>query len=189
VLHWRLISDAREVARKTLNLEQLRRLRLPVPPVNEQQEIVRRIERAWDRLSAISIGQQRAVKLILRLNETLLTKAFRGELVPQNLDEETAVALLDRLRQERLQRADEPKRRGRRLHINGASTRMPKSSKARRMIMEVIAEQTTAIEPERLFQVAGFTPDEVDEFYAELKEAVAAGQVRQDERKRLVKVG
>ena len=52
-----------------------------------------------------------------------------------------------------------------------------------------MTEQPAAIEPERLFQLAGFTPEQVDEFYAELKQAVRQGQVRQDDKKRLVKVG
>jgi hypothetical protein len=33
-----MVADAREVARKTLNLEQLRTLPVPIPPLAEQQE-------------------------------------------------------------------------------------------------------------------------------------------------------
>jgi restriction endonuclease S subunit len=38
-------SEAREVARPTLNLEQLRTIPLPLPPNEEQKEIIRRGEK------------------------------------------------------------------------------------------------------------------------------------------------
>jgi type I restriction enzyme S subunit len=44
---------------------------------------------------------QKASKLCDRLEQATLTKAFRGELVPQNPDDEPASALLERIRAER----------------------------------------------------------------------------------------
>ena len=71
-----------------------------VPTVQEQAEIVRRVDSlfAWaDRLEA----RQAAVRAqVDRLTPSLLAKAFRGELVPQDPADESASELLKRLSQQ-----------------------------------------------------------------------------------------
>ena len=84
-----------------LNLGILKRLPLLLPPKPEQQEITRRINSAFtwiDRLAADAIS---AKKLIDHLDQAILAKAFRGELVPQDPADEPASALLERIRHER----------------------------------------------------------------------------------------
>ena len=74
---------------------------LPLPVLTEQREIVRRMETglAWiDRLAAEATS---ARKLIDHLDQAILAKAFRGELVPQDPTDEPASVLLDRIRAER----------------------------------------------------------------------------------------
>jgi hypothetical protein len=75
---------------------------LRLAPLIEQQEIVRRIEiaLAWvDRIASEFIS---ARKLIDHLDQAiLLAKAFRGELVPQDPNDEPASVLLERIRAER----------------------------------------------------------------------------------------
>nr|WP_314705712.1 restriction endonuclease subunit S [uncultured Comamonas sp.] len=68
-----------------------------IPHVNEQTEIVRRVEILFafaDRLEARLHAAQTAAE---RLTPALLAKAFRGELVPQDPNDEPASALLARL--------------------------------------------------------------------------------------------
>jgi type I restriction enzyme, S subunit len=70
---------------------------LSVPPVHEQTEIVRRVETLFafaDRLEARLKTAQTAAD---RLTPALLAKAFRGELVPQDPNDEPAAELLKRL--------------------------------------------------------------------------------------------
>ena len=69
------------VAYTGVNLEDLKRLPLPLPPVEEQQEIVRRVSKflsTADVLLARIDGGSRAVK---RTSQAILAKAFRGELL------------------------------------------------------------------------------------------------------------
>ncbi len=75
----------------------LKRSVFPVPPVEEQTEIVRRVETLFafaDRLEARLQTTQTAAH---RLTPALLAKAFRGELVPQDPNDEPASELLKRL--------------------------------------------------------------------------------------------
>jgi len=69
-----------------------------LPPLPEQQEIVRRVEAIFafaDRIEARLVAAQ---KTVARLTLATLAKAFSGELVPQSPDDEPASTLLDRFK-------------------------------------------------------------------------------------------
>ena len=85
------------VGQVNISLSQCRAFEFPVPPIDEQNEIVRRVETLFafsDRLEARLAQAQTAVD---RLTPSLLAKAFRGELVPQDPADEPAAELLKRL--------------------------------------------------------------------------------------------
>lgn len=93
-----LIGSSREVARKTLNLEQLRSFPVPLPPFEEQDEIVNRVEQALSKADAVEAtldAQSRAAKA---LKQAVLKTAFEGKLVPQNPNDEPASELLKRIK-------------------------------------------------------------------------------------------
>ena len=82
---------------KGISGSNLKSLRLSVPPLEEQAEIVRRVDVLFafaDRLEARLNAAQTATG---RLTPALLAKAFRGELVPQDPNDEPASELLRRL--------------------------------------------------------------------------------------------
>lgn len=96
------------ISESGVNLTQakFRELALSVPHIAEQTEIVRRVETLFafaDRLEARLAQAQAAAT---RLTPALLAKAFRGELVPQDPNDEPAAELLRRLQ---AQRASAPK--------------------------------------------------------------------------------
>lgn len=68
---------------------------------SEQNEIVRRIESAFAKIDRLAKEAKRALELVGRLDEAILAKAFRGELVPQDENDEPAEHLLARIRAER----------------------------------------------------------------------------------------
>ena len=85
----------------TIYMPALKALKIAVPPIHEQTEIVRRVETLFafaDRLEARLAQAQTAAT---RLTPALLAKAFRGELVPQDPNDEPAAELLRRLQAER----------------------------------------------------------------------------------------
>jgi type I restriction enzyme S subunit len=84
-------------AQKNINLGILDDVQINLPSVQEQTEIVRRVETLFafaDRLEARLKTAQAAAD---RLTPALLAKAFRGELVPQDPNDEPAAELLQRL--------------------------------------------------------------------------------------------
>ena len=76
---------------------------MPVPftSFDEQNEIVRRIERAFAWIGRLASEASDARKLIDQLDQAILAKAFQGELVPQEPTDEPASVLLERIRAER----------------------------------------------------------------------------------------
>lgn len=96
-----LSAFAPATAQKNINLDILASVRLPVPSLEEQAEIVRRIESAFGWIDRLSTDAASARKLIDHLDQSVLAKAFKGELVPQDPADEPARVLLDRIRAER----------------------------------------------------------------------------------------
>ena len=94
------------VAQQKVSLGNFRKLKLWVPPLDEQTEIVRRVEQLFafaDQLEArVAAAQER----IDKLTQSILAKAFRGELVAQDPNDEPASVLLERIK---AQRAAAPK--------------------------------------------------------------------------------
>ncbi|MCD1645314.1 restriction endonuclease subunit S [Aurantimonas coralicida] len=82
-------------------------LELPAPSIEVQNQIVDGLRTAFARADHMEAEAARARKLLDRLESAILAKAFRGELVPQDPDDEPASVLLERIRAER---AGAPKR-------------------------------------------------------------------------------
>jgi type I restriction enzyme S subunit len=74
---------------------------LDVPTLEEQAEIVRRVEALFTLNDRLEARYRNACAQVERLTPALLAKAFRGELVPQDPNDEPASALLERIRADR----------------------------------------------------------------------------------------
>jgi type I restriction enzyme S subunit len=86
---------------KHLTGKALKKYPIPVPPVDEQKEIVRRVESLFTLADTVEKQYLETKKRIDRLTQSLLAKAFRGELVPQDPNDEPAAELLKRIQAER----------------------------------------------------------------------------------------
>ncbi|MGD9979564.1 MAG: restriction endonuclease subunit S [Hyphomonadaceae bacterium] len=89
------------VAQQHFNVGAMSQLPFPLAPPEEQVEIVRRIDSAFAWLDKVAHEHAQATRLLDPLDQALLAKAFRGELVPQDPADEPAAALLARVRAER----------------------------------------------------------------------------------------
>lgn len=107
-LYWYLVSEAAGRKQLTasaygagkpgLNLENIRSLTVPLPSADEQTEIVTRINAilSIERNVRAQIDCQLARSDALR--QSILKKAFSGQIVPQALDDEPASILLERIK-------------------------------------------------------------------------------------------
>jgi len=74
-----------------------------LPPLKEQHQIVATIERYFETIERIQEALKSDFDLIDHLDRSILAKAFRGELVEQDPNDEPASVLLERIRVDREQ--------------------------------------------------------------------------------------
>ncbi|EBW4912348.1 type I restriction endonuclease subunit S [Salmonella enterica subsp. enterica serovar Vom] len=97
------------ITRPRINLRTLRSLKFDIPDLKEQHEIVRRVEQLFAWADTIEKQVNNALNLVNSLTQSILAKAFRGELTAQwraeNPDlisgENSAAALLEKIKAER----------------------------------------------------------------------------------------
>lgn len=84
-----------------LSAETLSTFLIPLPPLNEQAAIERKLNDCISRVLTITDSQSNISDLISMAKSKILDLAIRGQLIPQNSDDEPASALLDRIRAEK----------------------------------------------------------------------------------------
>lgn len=86
-----------------MNLTQSKFKQLPLfwPHIEEQKEIIRLVDQYFAFADTIEAQVKKAQARVDNLTQSILAKAFRGELVPQNDDDEPADKLLERIAQAR----------------------------------------------------------------------------------------
>ena len=109
---------------------------VPLPPLDEQHEIVHRVKVLFDFADRLEVHHRNALIKVEKLTYALLDKAFSGELVTQDPNDEPVSALLERIRTEKSTQPTKFKRSV----LRGRPT-MPKLSK--KSVNEVIDQLPT----------------------------------------------
>ena len=81
---WKLDVKTDGVSQSNINAQKLAKFEVPLPPLEEQAEIVRRVKLAFEKLDKIESRYRKAKEYSDKLTQSILNKAFRGELVPQD---------------------------------------------------------------------------------------------------------
>lgn len=97
------ICDAKATgtAQKTVGLATLRELLIPVAPYKEQMQIYAQTQDALSIVDSISSDKEDLLNIIENTKAKILNLAIRGQLVPQDLNDEPASVLLERTRSEK----------------------------------------------------------------------------------------
>ena len=94
-----LVKNAKHaVNQSSINQVDVKNAIISYPPLAEQQEIVRRVEALFAKADAIEAQYEAAMQHLETLPQALLAKAFRGELVEQDENDEPAGLLLERIK-------------------------------------------------------------------------------------------
>jgi type I restriction enzyme S subunit len=110
-----LAKYAPATAQKNINIAILNEVSVPLPPLDEQREIVGRVKALLGLANRIEERLKHVSTQVDQLTPSLLTKAFTGELVPpaaelasqEGREYESASELLQRIKRERAQSLDE----------------------------------------------------------------------------------
>jgi type I restriction enzyme, S subunit len=125
-LYWNSPTGAEQVAAVasstsglyTLSVGKISRLPIPLPPLAIQRKIVGEVDRVLSDCANVEHTVETSLRAAVAMKRCLLGRAFAGELVPQDPNDEPASVLLDRIRVER--------------------TKARTSVKVRRRVMEVV---------------------------------------------------
>lgn len=104
------------VAQQKMSLKRFEPISLLIPPRIEQEELYRQIRTLSDVVAVFLTRTRQAKTWLNDLDQSILAKAFRGELVPQDPTDEPASVLLKRIQAERAtapQEAEESRRKRR----------------------------------------------------------------------------
>lgn len=75
-----MVSKSHEVARKTLNLEDVRAATIAIPPIAEQERIVAEVERRLSVVEELEAVVNANLRRATRLRQSILQCAFEGNL-------------------------------------------------------------------------------------------------------------
>ena len=96
---WRVKTDG--VSQSNINAQKLGKFEIPFCSLQEQQKIVQKVDRYFACIRAIEKYYQDNHTNLNSLDQSILAKAFRGQLVTQDTNDEPASVLLERIRAER----------------------------------------------------------------------------------------
>lgn len=117
---WSVKADG--ISQSNINAKKLAAFPFRLPSLSEQTEVVRRVEVLLSVANRIEKRYEQARLMAQRLAPVTLSKAFRGELVPQDPNDESVNVLIERLKTAQTHAAAEPSRR--RLKPHGRQPKM-----------------------------------------------------------------
>lgn len=102
-------ASAIGATRAGFNTRLLQQIWLPLPPPEEQDQILQEIQKRFELIDTVAHRLNEINEYLKTLDQSILAKAFRGELVPQDPNDEPASVLLERIQAERAKREAEAK--------------------------------------------------------------------------------
>jgi type I restriction enzyme S subunit len=88
--------------------------KIPFTSIEEQRRVVAEVEQRLSAVDGLRDSIERAQRRSTSLRRSILERAFRGELVPQDPSDEPASRLLERIASDRVQAVEANSRRPRR---------------------------------------------------------------------------
>lgn len=168
------------VAYVGINIQDLRNLPVEVPPLEEQQEIIRRVSDLFSYVDQLEGRYTAILQQLERITPTLLTKAFRGELVPQNADDVPGSVLVEHIRNTRTATGVSDRKRQRsavrRKQFHGQEGMMLNLEDIKREHLSDILNETGPLEPAALWALSKLS---IDDFYDQLKDEETRGLLRE----------
>jgi type I restriction enzyme S subunit len=173
------LASGNQLSMRNLSQANLRCIEVPLPPEDEREEIVRRVHELFayaDRHEARHIA---ACAQIERLTPALLAKAFRGELVSQDTNDEPASVLLARIRTARVAgpyKAKRAKDVSRSNKLQTAEVLMLNRKEIKDTHLTTILKNRGPLTPEALWSASQL---EIDDFYDQLKDEETRGLLKE----------
>lgn len=176
-------------AQPNLNLNKVRKISVLLPPKEEQTEIVRRVEQLFVYADIIEKQVNNALTRVNNLTQSILAKAFRGELTADwraaNPDlisgENSAEALLAAIQQERKAQREALKKQPKTRRV-GVKKRIGEGmSKQIIKVLDALEEAGKPLSGQQLLAAAGYPSDssteQLEQFFLDIRDALGDKQI------------
>lgn len=166
-----------------LNLSKIKSFVIPVPCDEEQVEVISRAEALLSLADQIEEKYNLAMDHIDKITQSMLAKAFRGELVLQSQNDEPAVAILKKIKrkkiriaeQEKIERQKKVSRRD--IAIKEIVMEPKKNTKIPPSYLSNILRKEGSLTAEKLWE---YSQLDIDVFYDQLKEEESKNLLREE---------
>jgi len=102
LIYWKQIKSGQVgTGQPNFNGTKLGQLMIPLCTCKEQEQILQEIESRLSVCDKLEESIRQSLRKIDHLRQSILKKAFEGKLVPQNLEDEPAEKLLERIKKEK----------------------------------------------------------------------------------------
>jgi len=155
----------------SINQEQLASFPVPLPNIQEQNQIVQEIETRFALIDNLESSIIDGISKIEILRTTILKNAFEGKLIPQGVIDESAMALLQRINFEKGNYLQEQ------IAIKKVQPKTKRMSKKELNIIEILQEAKSPMPAKDVWQASKYK-NNIEDFYAELKKMES--QIKED---------
>ncbi len=163
------------VTREALNLSQIKEFKVPICDIHEQGVIIQILESELTLIDNLSNTIDKSFKEIVSLRHSILKRAFEGKLVQQDITEESVQKLLESIKREKIEYLKAQKE---------ALLQKPKRNYfmyTDKTVWQILSSTGIAIRTAELWKDSKHKND-IDAFYAEVKELVDSGKVIEEKR-------
>ncbi|MEO0556383.1 MAG: restriction endonuclease subunit S [Bacteroidota bacterium] len=169
-----IMVTAKAVAQPSLSMATIRQAPLALPSIEEQSEIVDLIESQLSIIEKLEEAIRSNLKKSSSLRQSILKQAFKGNLVPEAGNQESAIDLIERIKKEKESFLKDEKLKKSLDKSNFKKKR--KMAKELKSILDLLGERKKPISSKRLWEDSIYK-DDIDAFYAALKDHLDAGEV------------
>ncbi|QTS85226.1 restriction endonuclease subunit S [Ectopseudomonas khazarica] len=193
-VYWALLADStqlrmknatRGVAIRGINIGDVRALQVPLPPIEEQNEIAHRIKQLFDYAEKVESKIIIALSRIEGLSQSILAKAFRGELTTNwriknhqlISGENSAAALLEKIRISRQEKNNSPSPK------KTAPRRKTNKTMEKEIISvsEALKKADRPLSGQQLLTATGYPidskTDQLEQFFLDIRSAIDSKQI------------
>jgi len=172
------------VGRPRLNLSEIKSIAIAFPPIAEQQCIMSEVEAQLSEIAQLEATLEASLKRAENERQSILREAFAGRLVEQDVEDEPASVLLERIREERKKRELVEQVRKREKQMAKGQERAKHKKVA--PLYDVLADAGGELTPEELYKRSKELRKEkpeverVEEFYVALHAEMGVSLIEGD---------
>jgi type I restriction enzyme, S subunit len=174
----RILSEAVGTGVKHLRVGDVERLIFPLCSYDEQKEISKEIDTYFSVADMLNISIEENLQKAEALRQSILKKAFSGQLVPQDLNDEPTSILLERIRAER-KAAAKPIR-------DRVGNKKKEKISTMADLIEVLESANTWLSARDVFRQCGIgdgaKTDIIEKLYFELRDYISAERLEVERR-------